>query len=65
MADSTPADNAQNLFKSHPAAQLEILPQYSNKLSEDKVTAAQWLAKVVNYKEGAQWSDAQTNLESK
>ena len=57
---ANPADNAQNFFNAHAAAQLAILPQFSNKLSDDKFTAAQWLAKVINHKEGAQWNDAQT-----
>jgi hypothetical protein len=39
---------------------LAILPQFSNQLSDDKFTAAQWLAKVINHKEGTQWNDAQT-----
>ena len=62
MADraQAPVDNSQNFFNSHAAAQLAILPQFSNKISEDKFSAAQWLAKVVNHKEGAQWNDAQT-----
>jgi hypothetical protein len=41
---ANPADNAQNFFKAHAAAQLAILPQFSNKISEDKFTAAQLLA---------------------
>jgi hypothetical protein len=57
---ANPADNAQNFFNAHAAAQLAILPQFSNKLSDDKFTAAQWLAKLINHKEGAQWNDAQT-----
>jgi hypothetical protein len=36
------------------------MPQFSSKLSEDKFTEAQWLAKVINHKEGAQRNDAQT-----
>ena len=57
---ANPANDAQNFFNAHAAAQLAILPQFSNKLSDDKFTAAQWLAKVINHKEGAQWNDAQT-----
>jgi hypothetical protein len=38
---ANPADNDQNFFNAQPAAQLAILPQFSNKLSEDKFTAAQ------------------------
>ncbi len=56
---ANPADNAQNFFNAHAAAQLAILPQFSNKLSDDKFTAALWLAKVINHKEGAQWNNAQ------
>jgi hypothetical protein len=58
MEDTLPADNAQNFFTAHGAAQFAILQQLSNKLSEDKFTAAQWLAKVVNHNKGAQWNDA-------
>ena len=59
MADQAqaPADNAQNFFNAHAAAQLAILPQFSNKILEDKFSG---LAKVVNHKEGAQFNDAQT-----
>ncbi len=57
---ANPADNAQNFFNAHAAAQLVIFPKFSNKLSDDKFTAAQWLAKVINHKEGAWWNDAQT-----
>jgi hypothetical protein len=57
---ANPSDNAQKFFNAHAAAQLAILPQFSNKLSDDKCTAAQWLAKVINHKDGAQWNDAQT-----
>ena len=58
MAD--PVDAAQNFFNAHAAAQLAILPQFSNKIADDKFTAAQWLAKVLNHKQGADWTDAQT-----
>ncbi len=57
---ANPANNAQNFFNAQAAAQLAILPQFSKKLSDDKFTAAQWLAKVINHKESAQWNDAQT-----
>ncbi len=60
MADQILTNNAQNFFNPQAAAQLAILPQFSNKLSEETFTAAQWLAKVVNHKERAQWNDAQT-----
>jgi hypothetical protein len=58
---ANPADTSQSFFNAHAAAQLAILPQFSNKLSDDKFTAAQWLTKVINHKEGAQWNDAQNN----
>jgi hypothetical protein len=51
---ANPADNTQNFFNAPAAEQLEVLPQFSKKLSE-----AQWLAKVVNHKD-TQWNDAQT-----
>ena len=54
------ADNAQNFFYADAAAQVEILPQLSKEISEDNFTAAQWLVKVINHKEGADWTDAQT-----
>jgi hypothetical protein len=57
---ANPANNAQNFFNAHTVAQLAILPQFSNKLSDDKFTVVQWVAKVINHKEGAQWNDAQT-----
>jgi hypothetical protein len=62
MADPIPADNSQDLFNAHAAAQLAILPQFLNKLSGDKFTATQWLTKVFNNKVGAQWNDAQTKI---
>jgi hypothetical protein len=31
----------------------QFRPQFYNKLTEDKFTSAQWLAKVMNHKEGA------------
>jgi hypothetical protein len=34
MANPVPVDNAQNFFNTHTAAQLAILLQFSNKLSE-------------------------------
>jgi hypothetical protein len=60
MVNQILADYAQNFFNTPPAAPLTILSQFSNKLSDDKFSAAQWLAKVVNHKEGAKWNDTQT-----
>ena len=60
MADQQQPDAAQNFFNAHAAAQLAILPQFSNKFDKDKFTAAQWLAKVTNHRLGADWTDAQT-----
>jgi hypothetical protein len=45
MADPIPAINAQNFFNPHAVAQLEISPQFSNNLSEEKFTAAHGLLK--------------------
>jgi hypothetical protein len=38
---AVPADNAQQFFNVHAAAQLAILQQFSNKFTEAKFTAAQ------------------------
>jgi hypothetical protein len=54
------ADNAQQFFNTHAAAQLAILPQFSNKVTKDKFTATNWLAKVVNHMDGGDWTAAQS-----
>jgi hypothetical protein len=51
------ADNAQQFFNAHAAAQLTILLKFSNKIAENKFTATQWLAKVFNHKYGTDWTD--------
>jgi hypothetical protein len=55
-----PADNALKFFNAHASEQLAILQEFSNKFTEDKFTQAQWLAKVVNHKDDADWTVAQT-----
>jgi hypothetical protein len=52
MAQNT--ENTQQFFNTHAAAQLKILLQFSDKITEDRFTAAQWLAKVVNHKDPVQ-----------
>ena len=53
-------DAAQAFMNANAAAQLAVLPHFSNKSSEDQFTPAQWLQKVISHKEAAQWTDAQT-----
>ena len=53
-------DAAQAFLNANAAAQLAVLPHFSNKSSEDQFTPAQWLQKVVSHKEAAQWTDLQT-----
>jgi hypothetical protein len=40
--------------------QLSILPTFSNEPREDKTSAAEWLQKVINNKQGAGWTNLQT-----
>ena len=42
------------------AAQLAVLPHFSNTNTEHQFTPAKWLQKVISHKEAAQWTDAQT-----
>ena len=53
-------DAAQAFLNANAAAQLAVLPHFSNKSSEDQFTPAQWLQKVISHKEAAQWTDLQT-----
>ena len=53
-------DAAQAFMNANAAAQLAVLPHFSNKSSEDQFTPAQWLQKVISHKEAAAWTDAQT-----
>ena len=41
-------------------AQLTALPIFSDNVKEDKLTAKQWLEKVVINKTGGNWTDIQT-----
>jgi hypothetical protein len=41
-------------------AQLSALPTFSNESREDKTSATEWLQKVINYKQGAGWTELQT-----
>ena len=55
------APDAQQLFlNAQAAAQLAVLPTFSNVLKDDNFTATQWLQKVLNHKTGAGWTDEQT-----
>ena len=42
------------------AAQLAVLPTFSNVFKDDNFTSTQWLQKVINHKTGAAWTDEQT-----
>ena len=53
-------DAAQAFLNANAAAQLAVLPHFSNKSAEDQFTPAQWLQKVISHKEAAQWTDLQT-----
>ena len=55
------APDAQQLFlNAQAAAQLAVLPTFSNVYKDDNFTATQWLQKVLNHKTGAGWTDEQT-----
>ena len=55
------APDAQQLFlNAQAAAQLAVLPTFSNVFKDDNFTATQWLQKVLNHKTGAGWTDEQT-----
>ena len=55
------APDAQQLFlNAQAAAQLAVLPTFSNVYKDDNFTATQWLQKVINHKNGAGWTDEQT-----
>ena len=53
-------DAAQAFLNANAAAQLAVLPHFSNKSTEDQFTPAQWLQKVISHKDAAQWTDLQT-----
>jgi hypothetical protein len=40
--------------------QLAILPTFSNDSREDKISATEWLQKVINIKQGGGWTNLQT-----
>jgi hypothetical protein len=50
MENPIPANNVQNFFNAHAAAQLATLQQFSNKLSEDKFTANNGFPKLLTTK---------------
>ena len=53
------AAQAQLFLNAQAAAQLAVLPTFSNDPKEDKYTASQWLQKVLIHKAGARWDDQQ------
>ena len=54
------AENAQLFLNAQAAAQLAVLPTFSNIFKDDNFTPTQWLQKVINHKTGAAWTDEQT-----
>ena len=53
-------DLAQAFLNANAKAQLAVLPHFSNKTTEEQLTPAPWLQKVISQKEKAKWTDAQT-----
>ena len=51
------AEAAALFMNATAAAQLALLPTFSNKKNEDKFTAAQWLQKIINHRDGTDWTD--------
>ena len=54
------ADQAQLFINAQAAAQLAVLPTFSNVFKDDNFTSSQWLQKVLNHKIEAAWTDKQT-----
>ena len=54
------AANAQLFINAQAAAQLAVLPTFSNVYQDDNFTPTRWLNKVINHKNRAAWTDAQT-----
>ena len=54
------ADQAQLFINAQAAAQLAVLPTFSNVFKDDNFTSSQWLQKVLNQKIEAAWTDKQT-----
>ena len=52
-------DQQQQIINAQQAVQLAVLPPFSNKPTEDRFTATQWLQKVLLHKAGATWTDRQ------
>ena len=44
------AENAQLFINAQAAAQLAVLPTFSNIFKDDNFTPTQWLQKVINHK---------------
>ena len=53
-------ENAAQFFNNALAtSQLAVLPTFSNKKNEDKYNPAQWLRKILNHRDGTEWTDQQ------
>ena len=54
------ADMQQALQLATTNAQLAILPTFSNNPTDDRTSATEWLQKLLNNKQGGNWTDIQT-----
>ena len=54
------ADIQQALQLATTNAQLAILPTFSNNPTEDRASPTEWLQKLLNNKQGGNWTDVQT-----
>ena len=54
------ADMQQALQLAATNAQLAILPTFSNNPTDDRTSATEWLKKLLNNKQGGNWTDVQT-----
>jgi hypothetical protein len=53
-------ENAAQFFNNTLAtSQLAVLPTFSNRKNEDKYNPAQWLQKILNHRDGTEWTDQQ------
>ena len=53
-------ENAAQFFNNALAtSQLAVLPTFSNRKNEDKYNPAQWLQKILNHRDGTEWTDQQ------
>ena len=54
------AQHAHLFINAQAAAQLAVLPTFSNIFKDDNFISIQWIQKVINHKTGAAWTDEQT-----